>query len=252
MRRDKMKRKRIFEKTYSESIIMRTLVCQDCGQTLETAESPSSCLCPNCGGKRMNIKIFPVKQVPPVRKSVFENHDTELEGKLKTFSGKILSNDEFQKEFSESAESLLQKSFATVTEEGVQIRPDAYGIEKAFSKLIVSVTKTLELDPSIMSGIRPISEVVKSLPVNDKGLSLLKKAHDLPNETIKDEEKEDWVEDSNICEDLKEEFGGETFGLEEFIKIIRERYPDAPGNIYEILEKKGAISLDGTKVNILH
>ena len=57
MRRDKMKRKRIFEKTYSESIIMRTLVCQDCGQTLETAESPSSCLCPNCGGKRMNIKI---------------------------------------------------------------------------------------------------------------------------------------------------------------------------------------------------
>lgn len=241
-------RKRIFEKYYSATL--RTLVCQDCGQTLETAESPSSCLCPNCGGKRMNIKLFPST---PARKSVFENHDTELEGKLKSFSGMTMSDEEFQKEFSNSAESLLQKSYATVTDEGIKIREDAYGIEKAFSKLVISVTKTLELDPSIMSGIRPISEVVKNLPVSEKGIAVLKKAHNLPEELdIKEEEKENWVEDSNICEDLKEEFGGQTFGLEEFIKIIRERYPDAPRDIYETLENKGAISLDGTKVNILH
>lgn len=248
-----MMRKRIFEKTYCEKL--RTLVCQDCGQTLETAESPSQCLCPNCGGKRMNIKLFPVKKEEPVsRKSVFENHDTPLESKLKTFSGKVLSDEDFQKEFSDSAESLLQKEYATVVEEGIQLRSDAYGIEKAFSKLIISVTKTLELNPSIMSGNLPISEGIKRIPgLQEKGIMILKKAHNLPDEIeVEKEEKEDWVKDSNICEDLKEEFGGQTFGLEEFIKIIRERYPDAPRDIYETLEDRGAISLDGTKVNILH
>ena len=244
-----MKRKRVFERLYSAH--HRTLVCQDCGQNLESGESPSSCLCPNCGGKRMNIKIFPTrKDEEGPRKSVFENHDTEVEAKLKTFSGKFLSNEEFEKEFSDNTEMLLQKSYATPTEDGVVIRHDAYGIEKTFSKLIISVTKTLELDPSIMSGVRPIGDAVKSLPISEKGIMVLKKAHNLPEEMEGEREKEDWIEDSGIDNDLREEFGGDTMSLEEFINLMHKRYPDAPKNIYESLEKKGAISLDGTKVNI--
>lgn len=241
-----MKRKRIFERAYSTTL--RTLVCQDCGQMIETGESPSFCLCPNCGGRRMNIKIFP--KVSP-RKSVFENHDTELESKLKEHGGKTLSQEKFQKEFSVNSDIVLQKCFAEETSGGVYIKPEAYGIEKAFSKIVISVTKSLELDPTVMSGCRPCCDVIKTLPLGEKSLTIIKKAHCLPEDSCGCG-NEDWVKDSKICEDLKAEFGGETLGLEEFIKIIRERYPDAPKNIYDILEDKGAISLDGTKVNILH
>ena len=244
-----MKRKRLFERLYSAKL--RTLVCRDCGQDLETGESPSSCFCPNCGGRRMNIKLFPTKHEEGGRKSVFENHDNELEGKLKTFSGKTISSDEFQKEFSENANSILEKSYATINGDGkVSIRKDAYNIEKTFSKIIISVTKTLELDPTIMSGSRPIGDVVGGLPLPEKSIMVLKKAHNLPDgpEEIKD--KDGWIRDSQICEDLKEEYSDETLGLEDFIKLIRERYPDAPKDIYDELERRGVISLRGTKVNI--
>ena len=49
---------------------------------------------------------------------------------------------------------------------------------------------------------------------------------------------------------LHDEYGNKRFGVKQFIDILRDRYPDAPENIIDILVEKGVIFLDGSQVTV--
>lgn len=245
-------RKKLF--SAPEDIQLRTLICRDCGNIIESAEHPSQAYCPRCGGKRLNIKIFPNKIDPEAetqepRKKLFSSYLTPLEAKLKEFSGKTVSKNEFTEDELETT-----RFFSEVGEDSVTVSPSAFEIEKLFSKLTISVTKTLELDPAIMLGRSEKEDIIDKLEEHDKlpekSIVVIKKAHNLPIESKFSETSESWVEDSNIIPDLETEYNNTSLGMEQFVKIIRDRYPDAPEDIMDILVQKGAIFVDGSKVTI--
>lgn len=252
-----------------EGMILHDLICQDCGQVITTSETPTHAICPNCGGKRMIFKLFPAEHIvePDLQEKLQEEKSEKevvrkplfpmspFEEKLKEFSGKTIKKEEFEKAFSESeAESLLEKKFASVEGDNYTVAPNALELQKTFSKLIISVTKTLELDPSIMNGELKREEIIDKLEekMPEKELILLKRAHGIPVEESHNfsETEESWVEDSSIIPDLELEYNNQSFGLEQFIKILRERYPDAPDNIMDLLSQAGTIRIDGTQVTI--
>ena len=259
---------------YNEGgIQVRTVICKDCGHTMETAESTSRMCCPNCGGKRFDIAIFRNKDKEAVneedsiqiriaeeqiknRKSVVENHLTPFENKLKKFSGTTMDASTFEKTFSDKTQEMLEKGFAVADGYGnIQISPSALATEKLFSKLIISVTKTLVLDPEITRSIEPKEAVIERLEEHlpEKGIMLIKKAHAIPEQHIYCDNEPtgmNWVEDSRIVPDLELEYSNQSFPIEKFIKIIRERYPDSPENILDLLSEVGVIRLEGTQVTV--
>lgn len=251
-------RKKLFEKkklfSAPEEIALRTLICRDCGNIIETAEHPSQAYCPRCGGKRLNVKLFPEKinpeaEVATPRKKMFSTYLTPFEAKLKEFSGKTVDKSNF-----DDNELEKLKIFSDISDDSVTISPNAFETEKLFSKLTISVTKTLELDPAIMLGRSEKEDMIDKLEDNEKlpekSIMIIKKAHNLPIESKFSETDESWVEDSNIIPDLETEYNNQSLGMEQFVKIIRDRYPDAPENIVDILVQRGAIFVDGSKVTI--
>lgn len=245
-------------------VTLRQVVCRDCGQVLETSESTSSILCPNCGGNRFDIRIKPYSepQTPePVeesdrefsRKSIFP--ESEYLTKLKKFSGKTLPLGEFQKEFSEEEQARV-KRFSEVGPDSVTLGESSYQVEKTFSKLIIQVTKILDLDKDIVSGETPKEHVIEKLEEShalpEKGILVLKKAHSLPLEQHNycDEGEGNWLEDSGIISDLAVEYANDSFGVKQFMDILNDRYPDAPDNIIDLLIERGAIRMDGSQVTV--
>lgn len=261
----------------SSGKLLRTVICKDCGHTMTTAETTSRMYCPNCGGKRFDLALFRTaedvqpdpdvefdrikeakEQIKPEsekRYSLFENFLTPFEEKLKEYSGKTIGKDEFEKTFSDKAEDMIEKGFATPSEDSsnISISPLAYSTERLFSKLIISVTKTLELDPAIMKGEVDKEEVIEGLEnkVPEKHITILKKVHDLPLEhSYCDSPETSWLQDSCIVPDLEAEYNNESFPIEQFIKLIRERYPDAPENIMDLLSEVGVIRIEGARVTV--
>lgn len=273
-------RKKLFSKgegepvEYNEGgVILRQVVCRDCGHIMETSESTSHILCPNCGGSRFDIRIKPYSepQTPETvpgdnseeektfsRKNIFK--ESEYLTKLKEFSGKTLSQEEYEKTFSEAErEGLEEKKFSSSDENGISISESAYLTEKTFSKLIIQVTKILDLDKDIVSGDLKKEDVIEKLEEShalpEKGILVLKKAHDLPIEShyskgCEEEVKENWLEDSGILPDLALEYANDSFGVKQFMDILNSRYPDAPENIIDLLIEAGAIRMDGSQVTI--
>jgi ribosomal protein S27AE len=257
-------RKKLFseEKNGEDGIRVRTLICPDCGTQVETAEHPSGARCPNCGGTRMRIKFIPYSEPgtpEPVRVeereySIFLN---DYEKKLKEFSGKSMTPGEFEKTFGEKSDYLLEKGFANVCGDRVDISKTAFPSERLFSKLIVQVTKVMDLEPNIVSGMCPKEDLISRLEdsgrIPERGIILLKKAHGIiPMRNMEEEGKlsDDWMEDSKINSDLRLEYGGESFGLKQFMDLLRNRYPDAPENIIDSLVSRGTISLSGSQIVI--
>lgn len=185
----------------------------------------------------------------------FSEPSNDLEKNLKLYSGKTLGEDEVQKIFSCTPEELEEKGFAKVDGETgeTKINDSAFLCSKLFSKLIISVTKVLDL-PSIE---RPKEDIIEELAqkqaIPEKGIILIKKAHRIPVETSFSEatsESEGWVKDSGIIGDLKLEFGGTSMSVKDFTKLLDERYDDAPENIIDILIQKGVIKIQGNQVDI--
>lgn len=236
-------------KLFSEGETLRTVICADCGYKMETAESPSAIYCPRCGGRRFNISLFPKKE----RKAFLSDYDTDYEKSLKECGGKRMKREDFERTFSGHTKDLLEKKFANVEGDSVIVSPEAYGIEKLFSKLTISVTKTLELDPECMRSGK--EEVLQRLRedhgVPERGIVILRKAHGLPERHMFSEEcEEDWVRDSNIIPDLENEYNNQQFGIEQFVRILRGRYPDAPERIIDILADRGTIILSGSTITV--
>ena len=185
----------------------------------------------------------------------FSEPSNDLEKNLKLYSGKTLGEDEVQKIFSCTPEELEEKGFARVDETTgeTKINDSAFLCSKLFSKLIISVTKVLDL-PQIE---RPKEDIIEELAqkqaIPEKGIILIKKAHRIPIEASFSEatsESEGWVKDSGIIGDLKLEFGGTSMSVKDFTKLLDERYDDAPENIIDILIQKGVIKIQGNQVDI--
>lgn len=269
-------------KLFSEEAINETapdkkrVRCMDCGYVMETASTGTSLICPKCGGKKFNfeLEVFSPENCPepiPEEKKFsrrklfslsaeeeelafqksFSGGDTDLELKLKEFSDKEITREEFEKEFSAlgiTAEELEERGFSEIGENGnIKISTDAYLQSKLFSKMVITITRELDLDADIMNSTCDRKEVISKLEERDgmtpKGIILIKKANDIPL-------NEDWVNDSGIKNDLPFEFGGESKELPDFKRVIEERYPDAPEDILEILKRHGIIRVDGNHVEI--
>ena len=184
----------------------------------------------------------------------FSEPSDDFEMKLKKYSGKVLKEGEVQKLFSCTPEELEEKGFAKIDENGnTKIDNNAFLYSKLFSKLIISVTKVLDL-PSID---KPKEDIIEELEhkqaIPEKGIILIKKAHRIPIEASfsSTDEDESWIKDSGIIGDLRLEFGGSSMGIKEFTKLLDERYDDAPENIIDILIQKGVIKIQGNQVDIL-
>ena len=64
------------------------------------------------------------------------------------------------------------------------------------------------------------------------------------------ESGETWLSDSNIISDLQVEFSNQSFGIKQFMDILKERYEDAPENIVDLLLNHNAIRIEGNSVTI--
>lgn len=251
-----------------------TVICMDCGYMMDTtATTTSSLYCPKCGGKRFSVvkgmtNVDEIKDKSSKRRSLFDKFNErqeqeefltpsdKLEEKLKTYSGKIISDKEINKIFSDTGynkEDLVEKGFAQVVEDNnVKIYDSAYLQSKLFSKLIVSVTKVLDLDPID----KPKSDIIDMLSergcMDSKSITLIKKAHSIP--IIREgefSETDEWIKDSGIQNDLHLEFNGNQMELDKFKEILSERYDDAPEDIIDKLSENNIIKIQGNIVEIL-
>lgn len=190
------------------------------------------------------IKMFSETAEEEAFQRVFSATTDPYELKLKEYSGQTLHATDFASIFGDT----LDERYYTANDEGdVTISPSAFIESRLFSKIIMSVTKTLELDPAAIN--EPKEEIINGLKDRfpAKIIALLKKAHNIPAE----HDNEEYLTDSGILSDLPGEFKGRVLGRPEFIKIINERYSDAPDDIVEILKNKGIIKVGGDNVEIL-
>lgn len=253
-------------KQNQEILKPRKLKCIDCGYEIETCEESSKLYCPNCGSTR--FEVIDEKQFSKTKERVslfssdeeleaefqktFSETEDGLELKLKEFSGKSLTHGEFQKEFGEyiTEDELCERGFSEVCDDKINISSDAFLMSRLFSSIKISITKSLEFDPSIVN-CENKKEVIEHLGESSnfppRVITLLKEAHGIPMK----KENDAWMEDSGICKDLKLEFGNETKSLPELKAIINERYPDAPVNILALLKEKGVIEVEGDQVKFI-
>lgn len=268
----------VIEKHESEQST-KAVICMDCGYRMETASGNIDLVCPKCGGKRFNVirKVYTPEVEPeevPInvegarstgkRKVLSESEEDfqkaftytsdPLELKLREFSGKTLGMGEFEKEFAEicTAGELEARGFCSISENGEVIIPEtAFYQSRLFSKLTITVTRELDLDPAVMECKDPfkrdlIDKFSEEGKFSPRGIIIIKKGHGLPTTGEHDE----WLQDSGICKDLKLEFGGHIKELPEFKKTINERYPDAPEEILRLLSDRGVIRVSGDNVEI--
>jgi len=198
--------------------------------------------------KERSIKLFSDTAEEEAFQRTFSATDNEFELKLKEYSGQTLSAADFASIF--GGENLDERYFSTDSESGdVKISDTAFLESRLFSKITISVTKTLELDPAVMN--EPKEDVISSLEesgkFSPKTIILLKKAHNIPAEG----DSESYLKDSGIAHDLPFEFGGRSMGKSEFETLMKERYEDAPTDIMDILKNKGILKIDGEKVEII-
>ena len=197
--------------------------------------------------EKRKIKLFSDTAEEEAFQRVFSATDDELELKLKEYSGQTLHASDFASIF---GGSLSERYYSTDSETGdVTISPSAFLESRMFSKIVISVTKTLELDPAVMNEPKEavIDRLEESGKFSPKTIILLKKAHNIPAES----DNESYLKDSGITSDLPIEFGGRRMGKPEFERIMHERYEDAPTDIMEILKNKGIVRVDGDNVEII-
>lgn len=197
--------------------------------------------------KERKIKLFSDTAEEEAFQRVFSATTDDLELKLKEYSGQTLHAADFASIF---GESLNERYYSVNSETGdYTISPEAFVESRLFSKITISVTKTLELDPAVMNEPKEdvISRLEESGKFSPKTIILLKKAHNIPA----DSDSESYLKDSGIAHDLPFEFGGRSMDKPEFETLMKERYEDAPTDIMDILKNKGILKIDGEKVEII-
>lgn len=230
-----------------EQPVTKEVICMDCGFKMETTSTTTDLICPKCGGSRFEIeKEFSGEDIE--FQKYFSTPENDLEEKLKEYSGKTMTEEEYEKQFSD----IDLGNYVESGDGNIKIDENAYLFSKLFSSISVTITKELDLDPAIVCNSKCDKESIingleDSENMSPKCIMLIRKAHNISNEG-KDRE---WVADSGIVNDLGAEFNGQTREMPEFKAILDTRYPDAPENIVEILKNSGAINIEDGKVRIL-
>lgn len=229
--------------------ITKEVICMDCGFKMETTSTTTNLICPKCGGSRFEVeKEFSGEDLDIEFQKYFSTPENDLEEKLKKYSGKTLTKKEYERQFS----GLDLGNYIESGESNVKIDENAYLFSKLFSSISITITKELDLDPTIVCNSKCnkesiINRLEDSENMSPKCIMLIKKAHNISNE----EKDREWVVDSGIVNDLGAEFNGQTREMPDFKTILETRYPDAPENIVEILKNSGAINIEDGKVRIL-
>lgn len=231
-------------------------ICPDCGYEFqEEGETPTGLRCPNCGGNRV-VK----KDSMETDESIDDTPETcdATDETLKEFSGCNESFDKVEKTFSDRGIDLaeiIESGYAKYNsdDDTVCFSENADAIRKLFSRLVISVTKELELDP-VDSKEALIHNLEESPSMTPKAIIMIKKAHgimpiDEPYHGS-DSDSEDYIEDSGLKNDLKLVHGDSEMSLSELNNLIKSQYNDAPDDILDKLVNSGIIDINGSTVKI--
>ena len=231
-----------------------TFVCQDCDYEFQDqANMESGTHCPNCGGGR-------VKKSYPCSCEGEEKEFSKIDEFLREYSGQTVETSEVEKIFSERGieEDIFNSGYVTETEDGqICFSENSDAIRKLFSKLVISITKELDLpDPVQNTKEDLINRLVHGGNIPQKGIMVIKKVHGMVPEMLESEKKsereDNYIKDSGIKSDLGIEFGRPSeLPLKDFMNYLDTRYSDAPENIIDQLVNSGSIRISGAKVNIL-
>jgi DNA-directed RNA polymerase subunit RPC12/RpoP len=228
--------------------------CQDCGHEFQDQASiESGTRCPNCGGGRV------VKSDPCSCERGEEKEFSKIDEFLREYSGQTVETSVVEKIFSERGidEDILNSGYATETENGqICFSENSDAIRKMFSKLVISITKELDLpDPEQNTKEDLINRLMHNGNIPEKGIMVIKKVHGMIPcmECERPLSREDnYIKDSGIKNDLSLEFGRSSeLPIKDFMNYIDTHYSDAPGNIIDQLVNSGSIKISGAKVNIL-
>lgn len=275
-------------KLFSEEPELKTIKCKDCGNEIQTKSTTSHFYCSKCGGRRFDVvdakehapyQVNKIKEVDPLEKNrrklfltkeeeedefqrSFSQPDDLCELNLKRYSGETVRASESERLFGLTADEMIERGFADTEDNNkITVSENAFLQSRLFSKIVVSVTKILDLDPKITcchntlgNDLDHKADVIDDIEskggLNPKGIILIKKAHGIDPEHH-EESNDSWAEDSGILNDLRLEFGGSSQDLPEFKKTLDERYPDAPTSLLDLLRDRGVIKLDGKRVHVL-
>lgn len=228
--------------------------CSDCGHEFtDESETSAGVRCPNCGGNRV-VKKDSSSESPDDTPETCDATDETL----KEFSGTSDSFDNIQKIFSERGLDLnetIDSGYASydASTGTVCFSENADAFRKLFSRLVISVTKELELDP-VDSKEALIHKLEESPSMAPKAIIMIKKAHGIsPIEEPyhgADSDSEDYIKDSGLENDLKLEHGGSEMSLSELSNILKTQYNDAPDDILDKLVQSGVIDIKGSSVTI--
>jgi DNA-directed RNA polymerase subunit RPC12/RpoP len=218
--------------------------CPDCGKVFsDESKTQSGVTCPECGGDR-------VERIDVLG----EDQDSKLDDLLSEYEGKSVDGDELftimsERGIDERPKDLIDAGYATL--EGDQINFSEYSSaqRKLFSKLIISVTKEFDVDPTIQDKESTIESLSGRLP--GKSIMILKKAHMInPEPEVVNFSNKDFINDSGIANDLSAEYGGTSMKLKDFMNMLSEEYPDAPDDIIDLLTDDKVIKINGSNVMI--
>ena len=222
--------------------------CTDCGAEFTVEKDVfSGQRCPSCGGNR----------VVRVSHEYTYSDSTDTTGEfLKRAAGQSMSQEDAQKLFSEcgaqgSLQDLVDSGYAHVGDNHeVSFSEHADSEYALFSKLVISVTKELDLDPVLPGSQEDLIQSLEGGSIPPKGIILIKKAHGILPHQSDIVPETDYIKDSGIGHDLKLEHGGETIGLSDFLGMLKTRYNDAPDDLLDQLVKKGIVGISGSQVAI--
>lgn len=228
-------------------------VCQDCGH--EYQPTSDDLRCPNCGGNRV-VKRGGYGDA--VSCDEFPETCDATDEALKEFSGKSGDFDQLQKEFTDRGldlNDIIDQGYAQYNEDDntVCFSENADALRKLFSRLVISVTKELELDP-VDSKEALIHNLEESPTITPKAIILIKKAHGiLPPPAVEEDSPnidQDYIKDSGLENDLRLVHGGQIMSLSELTNLIKSQYNDAPDDILDKLVQSGLVNISGSSVRV--
>lgn len=244
------KRRSLF--SLAESSVMpdpTEFTCSDCGyHFLDQANTASGTRCPNCGGGRV------MKSDPCSCEGEEEKEFSKIDEFLREYSGQTVETSVIEKIFSERGidENIYNSGYATETEDGqICFSENSDAIRKLFSKLVISITKELDLPcPGQNTKEDLIDRLIHNGNVPQKGIAIIRKVHGVCPPMC-EERGDNYIKDSGILNDLSLEFGKSELPLKTFVNHLDTHYNDAPENILDQLVNSGSIKISGAKVNIL-